>query len=166
MKTAIIFFSKTGFTKKYVDWIYEEIECDVFPLAQAKKMDFQGYNRLIFASWLHAGMIQKLKFFKKLHFYGEKIVLVTGATPIAAPTVEATLANNFKDESKKYKTFYFQGGLDYDTMCFGDRVIMKTLCRFLKGKGGDASEMYKTIYHSFDASSKEALAPLLDYLKG
>lgn len=166
MKTTIIFFSKTGFTKKYVDWLAQEIECDVLSVRQAKKGNVQYYDRIVFASWIRAGSIQKLKFFKKLHFYGEKIVLVTGASPESDSSIMVTLANNFRGELEKFKTFYLQGGLSYPRMGLRDKVMMMTLCFLLRLSRGKGCDAYRTICCSFDATSKGALTPLLDYLDG
>ena len=45
MKSALIIYkSKTGFTKKYVDWILEDVKCSVTTLEkQSKAILITGY---------------------------------------------------------------------------------------------------------------------------
>ena len=40
MEITVYYNSKTGFTKKYADWIAEELKCDVFPFKDFVKMGF------------------------------------------------------------------------------------------------------------------------------
>ncbi len=44
-KTAVIYKSKTGFTRKYAQWIAEETGCDLFPYEQREKVDFPAMIR-------------------------------------------------------------------------------------------------------------------------
>ena len=37
MKTAVIYNSQTGFTKRYAEWIAEATDADCFELSEAKK---------------------------------------------------------------------------------------------------------------------------------
>lgn len=37
MKTLVIYTSQTGFTKRYAEWISEEINADIYDLKDVKK---------------------------------------------------------------------------------------------------------------------------------
>jgi menaquinone-dependent protoporphyrinogen IX oxidase len=51
MKSALIIYkSKTGFTKKYVDWILEDVKCSVTTLDKAKKSDIDKYDIFCYRS--------------------------------------------------------------------------------------------------------------------
>ena len=39
MKTLIIYTSQTGFTKKYAQWIADEMSADIYDLKDAKKKE-------------------------------------------------------------------------------------------------------------------------------
>ena len=41
MKAAVIYYSQTGFTKRYAQWIAEAAGADCFGLKDAKKQDFR-----------------------------------------------------------------------------------------------------------------------------
>lgn len=40
MRTLVIYNSQTGFTRRYAEWIVEELKCDIMPFAEAKRLDF------------------------------------------------------------------------------------------------------------------------------
>ena len=42
MKTVVIFNSKTGFTKRYAEWISTAAETDLMELSVAQKKDLTG----------------------------------------------------------------------------------------------------------------------------
>lgn len=64
-KTAVIYKSKTGFTRKYAQWIAEETGCDLFPYEQREKVDFSRYDTILYGGGFYAGTIGGLKWFKK-----------------------------------------------------------------------------------------------------
>ena len=43
-KTIIIYFSKYGTTKKYAEWIAEELNGNIFDIKNSKEIDFDEYN--------------------------------------------------------------------------------------------------------------------------
>lgn len=62
MKTAIIYMSKHGTTKKVVDIISEHLiqqHTDIFDLRNDKTPDISNYDFVIIGGSIHAGMIQK-----------------------------------------------------------------------------------------------------------
>lgn len=60
MKAIIIYCSKTGFTKRYADWLAEELECSAVPADKRSAPDTAQYDVIIFASWFYAGTIRML----------------------------------------------------------------------------------------------------------
>ena len=59
MKTAVIYTSQTGFTKRYAEWITEKTNADIFDLKDAQKKDvsfFDSYDALIYAGGAIAGL--------------------------------------------------------------------------------------------------------------
>ena len=112
----LIYKSKTGFTKKYVDWITETITCETIPLDQIESVDVNNYDIIIYGAGMHASRIQGLKEFKKkvMHLDNKKLVVfVTGGSPCEEEIVSEIKTNNFSpDELGKIKVFYFQSGLN------------------------------------------------------
>ena len=96
MKSIVIYNSKTGFTKKYADWISEAAGCEAVPLKKAGKIKLAEYDAIVFGSWCMAEAITKLAWFKKqlpgLAAAGKKLcVFLVGASPAEAPEAQAAL---------------------------------------------------------------------------
>lgn len=64
MKTAVIYNSKTGFTKRYAEWIAEAAGGECMELSVAKKKDLTPYEAIVFGGWACAGSISKIGWFK------------------------------------------------------------------------------------------------------
>lgn len=62
MKTLVIYSSKTGFVKKYAEWIAEELRADLFPADRAHKSIFRSYDTIIYGGGFD---LTKLGFFDK-----------------------------------------------------------------------------------------------------
>lgn len=56
MRLLVVYTSKTGFTKRYAQWLAEDLSGDCFPLEQAARVDFSGYDAVAFGSSVHAGV--------------------------------------------------------------------------------------------------------------
>lgn len=167
MKSIVIYKSSTGFTKTYAKWIAEALSCEALPLENAKSVDLNKYDAVIFGGWIFAGTIQGLKGIKeKLTSYnGKKAVFATGATPPESPEASAALSTCFTEEERKtIGTFYMQGGLDYTQMGAVHKAMMKMMSSMMKKQKGIDSVEYKTVSQSFNGTSKESIAPLVHYI--
>ncbi len=173
MKTVVIYNSQTGFTKQYAEWIAEAAGADCLPLSKAKKKNLTAYEAIIFGSWVCAGTIKNLSWFKKNidTWAGKKlIVFCTGASPIISPAIEAALKQvNSEPKMKQVKAFYCPGGLNYDKMSAPYGLVMKMLRRGLnakKDKTQEDEEMIKMISSSYDNADKKYTEPILSCLRG
>ena len=84
MKTAVIYNSQTGFTKKYAEWISEAVGADCFEFGIAKKQNFDIYDAIVFGGWACAGRISKISWFKSnIDKWSDKILIAfcTGGSP-------------------------------------------------------------------------------------
>lgn len=161
-KTGVIYYSKTGFTRKYAEWLAEALECDAVAYPQAAKTTWSDYDTVIFASWFHAGRIQKLDWFRRLPLAGKKrIVAAVGAMPADAPEVPAALHSNFGDDWAQYHVFYLPGGLCYEKMGAADRALMAVFRRMVRKKEGADSPTFRALSQSYDLTSREALEPVI-----
>ncbi len=172
MKTAVIYNSKTGFTKRYAKWIAKAAEADCFPLSEAKKENLASYEAVVFGSWACAGSISKVGWLKSNmdQWAGKKLaVFCVGASPIGSPEIEPTLKQNFNEaQLEKVKVFYCPGGLNYEKMPAPSKLMMKMFLKSLKAKKGktkEEQEMVKMIAGSYDISDKKYIEPILEYLK-
>lgn len=100
MKTIVIYHSKTGFTKRYAEWIAEATGADCLALSEAKNQDLAEYEAIIYGGWACAGSIRKIKWFKSnIEKWTNKrlIAFCVGASPIENPEIELALKQNFND---------------------------------------------------------------------
>lgn len=61
MKAIVIYKSKTGLTKKYAKWIQEELRCDLLEEKKATVKTLQGYDVIIFGSYIRVEKIWGIK---------------------------------------------------------------------------------------------------------
>ena len=128
MRLLVVYTSKTGFTKRYAQWLAEDLSGDCFPLEQAARVDFSGYDAVAFGSSVHAGGVRKLAWLKKRlpALAGKRVALFfTGAMPPEEKTVEQCVAQNLTpQERQQVKAFYLWGGLNYQAMGPVDKWMM------------------------------------------
>lgn len=167
-KALVIYKSKTGFTERFAKWICDELSCDMISYEKRETICFDPYDTIIFGGGFYAGMISGLKWFKKKlpELSGKTIIVfATGATPPEAPDIQKALKQNFTDDEwAKIKVFYMQGGLCYEKMGAGDKIMMAMFRKMLKKTQGE-SEAYKMVQHSYDHASKDTILPLVEYCK-
>ena len=169
MNVMVIYKSRTGFTKRYAQWIGDELRCKVTDYGEIKKIDLDSYDLIIYGGRVHAGKIDNLDKVKSLlnNKKCDLIVFATGATPFeATEEIEKTRNLNFSDNSIPY--FYMQSGLCYEKMGFFDRTIMKMLSKMLAKKENKSDIDNGTaiaISQSHDISDKSYIMPLVDYIK-
>ncbi len=176
MKTLVIYTSQTGFTKRYAEWISEELDADIYELKDVKKKTndfFETYEAIIYAGWCMAGMVVKVKwFFERAAYWKNKklSIVAVGASPNDNPEVEEFLNNVLTDEQRPFiKAFYCQGGINYDKMKFSSRTAMKMFANSLKKNKNSSEDDRKKgemISRSYDISDKRFIDPVVDYIRG
>lgn len=171
MNAIILYYSKTGFTKRYAHWLSEALSCECAALGQHGQVDFSKYDTVIFGSWVHAGKIQKLDWLKnQLPAWPGKraAVFAVGAMPPDSPVTKDLPKNNFTPQERgKVEMFYFPGGLDYDKMSFLSKKIMKLFTAMMskkQDKTPQEEEAARMLAHSYDLSDRKYMEPLIHYL--
>ena len=173
MNKIIIYKSKTGFTRRYADWIGEALNCEVVEYKDFSISTIGRYDFIIYGSRIHAGRVDGLKKIKELIKQNPKTNLIafsTGGTPIEAIEVVDKIWRNSLTESELISIphFYMQAGLNYEKMKFSDRLIMKTLSEIMgrkKDKNEAEAGCENAIVSSYDISSKEHIKPLIEHFE-
>lgn len=175
MKTLVIYTSQTGFTKKYAEWIAEKTSGDILELKDAQKKNdsfFADYQAIVYGGWLMAGSTVKVKWFlnKAASWQDKRLaVFCVGGSPNDNPDVEVTLKKMLTDEQRKYiRTFYCQGGFNYEKMNGPSKLAMKMFVSALKKKKDQTEEekiMTKMIATSYDISDIKYTEPIVEYLE-
>lgn len=172
MQTIVIYNSKTGFTKRYAEWIAKASGAACLPLSGAKRKDLTGYDAIVFGSWACAGSIKDVDWFTENmdRWKGKKlIVFCVGASPVT-PDVEKSLASNFNEPKlEQADVFYCPGGLNYEKMSASSRLMMRMFVRMIKAKKNKSAteeEMARVMSSSYDIADKRYTAPILTCLRG
>ena len=174
MKTIIIYTSKTGFTKRYSEWLVEKMNADLIDLKDAQKKGdrfFDDYEAIVYAGWCMAGSVVKVKWFldKASTWKGKRLaIMVVGGSPNDNPDVEETLNKILNDEQRAYITaFYCQGGINYDKMKGPSKLAMKMFASALKKRKDEKSrQVGEYISSSYDISDVKYIEPVVAYLNG
>lgn len=172
-RMIVIYKSSTGFTKRYAEFIAQELNCTMVDFRTVTPEFLSEYDSIIFGSRAHAGKIDGLPKMKKIFqkcTAKNLLIFVTGATANTSETViQEFFKQNFTaEELRKIPHFYMQSGLCYEKMSFFDKCMMKGLAAMLKKKKDKTSyeiEMEHSIQKSYDISSKKYIEPLIHYLQ-
>ena len=175
MKTIIVYSSQTGFTKRYADWLAEELGTVAITLAEAKKQSdqyFEDADAIIYGGWAMGGKVVNSEWFtQRIPLWkGKKLALFcVGASPNENPEVETALHNALTEEERVYaKAFYCQGGLSYEKMKLPSRLALKAFASMIKKKR-DATEQEKImgemLSHSYDIADRKFITPIATYVK-
>nr|WP_272470254.1 nucleotidyltransferase domain-containing protein [Clostridium tertium] len=151
----------------------EELKCDILDYKNLSRLSIAEYDFVIYRSRVHSERIDGIKKIKVLFSDNEMsklIIFETRPTPLAAEDVINTIwESNFSNEELKIIShFYMQGGFNYEKMGILDRMIMKTLSKILsrkKDKSSDEAGFEQDIGSSYDISSREYIAPLIQFVK-
>lgn len=138
MKAVVIYKSKTGFTKKYAQWIAEELHGDIFDVSKADINMLKDYDTIVYGGSLYASGILGVKFIlKNLDKLKDKKIAVfaTGASPSREEPINEVRDRNFtKEQQAQLAFFYLRGGFDYTKLNVFDKFLMSLLKWQLKKK--------------------------------
>lgn len=172
MNPIVIYSSKTGFVKKYAEWIAEELSVEALPTEKVRSDDLVKFDTIIFGGGLYAGGINGIKLIKKNlnRLEGKKIALFcTGASPGREHEIDEVWDKNFtKEEQEKMGLFYLRGGFDFDKLGLKDKVLMKLLKKKLESKKElteDEAGMLAAYDEPADFTDKNNIKDLIDFVK-
>jgi menaquinone-dependent protoporphyrinogen IX oxidase len=172
-KTLILYRSISGFTKRYAEWIAEELGADLREVGELSDLDLAPYRTVVFGGSLHAVGINGLAEFRKRwdEAAGKKLaIFAVGASPARAGLVEEIIGNNFTEEElARAKLFYLRGGFEFRKLDFKNKVLMKLLqwkMTLKKTRNSDEVGMLNAYRHPKDFARRESIRPLVDYIKG
>ena len=125
MKILVTYKSKTGFTKKYAEWIAEALSCDIEDVKNVSYKDVVNYDLVIHGGWIFGGVISG---YNKIISYNPKqlIVFGVGYTPKAKVNLKRMAEENKLGDTPLY---YFEGGTNPLKMGFVGRKIVEMVTK-------------------------------------
>jgi len=172
MKAVVIYQSKTGFTKKYAEWIAEELGADLFPRAKVTAAALADYDTIVYGGGLYVSGINGVGFIKENldKLPGKKIaVFCCGCTPPRDEDIKAVRDKNFSpEELKRLGLFYMRGGFNYKKLGLVDKFLMTVLKWKLKTRKNpthDEQGMLAVYARPADFTRRKNIEPLVEYLR-
>jgi len=131
MKTAVIYKSKSGFTKKYAEWIAQALSAEIYEGSRVNTELLTEYDMVIYGGGLYAVGINGVKLITQNldKLKGKKVVVfATGASPSREEVICDVRNKNFTaEQQKQIRFFYLRGGFDYSKLKPLDKVLMTLL---------------------------------------
>lgn len=171
MKTIVIYKSKTGFTRKYGQFISEELNCQLYTYKASKKLNLDDYDLIIYGGSLYASGVLGLKKFKKRLKNQRLIVFAVGATPPKEGLKDEIMNANFTPKEKDHVEFYYmRGGFNFNELNFIDKGLMLMMKRSIKKKDpkertADEKGLLNAYEQPVDFTKKRNIEPLINYYR-
>ncbi len=168
-KGIIIYKSKYGATKKYADWLAEDIKYDLIEVSKAKTKQASQYQNIILCGAIYASGISGLSFLKKkiTALSNNNIaIFCVGASPYDENAFNAIRSHNLKYKLQNIPIFYGRGAWNESKMKFIDRTLCKMLQKVVSKKDPSTYELWeKALVNAFgktcDWTDKIYLEPLI-----
>lgn len=172
-KGLIVYQSKYGATKKYVDMLREEIPCDVFATSDCGKLALEEYDWIILAGGIYAGGISGLHQLQKRYHRRPNqrfAVFCVGASPFDENALAEIKARNLRGDLQNAPVFYGRGAWDESKMSWKDRTLCGLLRKAVAKKNNASDEpwiraLLLSAGKACDWTDKGYLDPLLEFIR-
>ena len=170
-KILVVYKSETGYTKKYAEWLSQELSCDIKENKKLALEDLEPYSTIIYGGALYAIGINGLSLIKK-NFESLKdkklILFAVGATPPREKDLQKVWETNLTEEQRAViHTFYCRGGFDYSKLNTGNKLLMnmmKKKLKTMKNPDEDALGMLEAFDKPVDFTDKQNIIPILELI--
>lgn len=177
--TVVVFESKYGATEKYAAWLAQELSCAAIPKKKVRIDSLASCQTLLYGGGLYAGGVAGIDFLTRnfTALSGKNLVLFTCGL---ADTNDPGNIRHIREAlgkvltpamEEKIKIFHLRGAIDYARLQPVHKCMMAMLRRSMLRKDPAAlrpedREMLDTYGKAVDFTDKNAIAPILSYLRG
>lgn len=172
MNIIVIYKSLSGYTKKYAQWISQELQSDLENIKHLNKNMLQKYDTIIFGGSLHAAGITGLNKIKNnMDILKEKnlVIFAVGASPSGENIAKEILNKNFSVHEQKFiKFYYLRGGFNFEKLDLIHKIIMtlfKWKLALSKNKTPEMEGMLSAYKNPVDFTRKENIKELVNDVK-
>ena len=170
MKTVVVYASQTGFTKRYAEWIADELGCEAVPVERAGTLDTGAYDAIVFGGWFHAASLKGAKWLEHAHAAHPNtkfVAFAVGATPVAwTDMVDEGLSRAFPSPVfDDVERFYLRGGFAYERLSVPNKLAMKMFFKMQEKQAetdAKAAEMLAGMRGGFDGTDHTAIRPIVE----
>jgi menaquinone-dependent protoporphyrinogen IX oxidase len=177
-KVLIMYYSKYGSTKKYAEWISEELSADIFGVNDFNQKTIQYYDIIILGSALYAGNIKGINLLVKNYenLKGKTLVIYTcGVADYKKIENINSVNKRLENEIPKYifeniKIFNLRGDINYKKLSISHKIMMGMLKKMvMKKKLEEMDEENKEFLETYGKSTnfmdKNNIMEIIDYCK-
>lgn len=172
-KGIIVYQSKYGATKKYVEWLLGMTNFRCIEISKAVVNEVAQYETIILCGGIYASGIAGLSFLKKNidKLKNKKLaILCVGASPYDEKAFADIKAHNLTGDLRDIPLFYGRGAWNENKMKFMDRTLCKMLQKSVAKKDPSTHEPWMqalmcAVGQNRDWTDKKYLIPLMEYLK-
>lgn len=178
-KIAVIYQSHYGTTKRYAEWIAEELNADLYEKREInQKNQLNNYEIIIFGGALYAGGIKGISIIKDNFDLIKDKKLIVFTCGLADPKdqdnlngLRKSIAKSFTaEEQKNIEFFHLRGGIDYRKLNIVHKIMMAMLKQQLMKKDPkllkeEDKQMLETYGKSVDFTDKTTIEPIIAQIK-
>ena len=179
-KALVVYKSAYGSTKKYAEWIADELKCDILEKDKCKKEQLKDYDIIIYGGGLYAGKVNGIELITSEfeNIKDKSIILFTCGLADTEDSkniqhIISDINKVFTDDMKRLiKIYCFRGGIDYSKLSFVHKMMMAMMYKVIVGKSRkskDEWEKNKAFIESYgkeiDFTDREAVVPLVKYVR-
>ena len=175
-KTIVIYSSNYGSTKKYAEWIIEDLNGDIIDIKDSGKNNLSAYDTIILGSGLYAGNIKGINLLVSNYdkIKEKKIVIFTcGLADYSQVEHINTIHKRLEKQIPKNileitKIFCLRGGIDYKGLNLIHKIMMGTMKKMIEKKGLDKlneedKEFLATYGQTLDFTDRGSIRELIEY---
>ena len=174
-KTAVVYKSKYGSTRKYAEWIANALEADLFEAAKVCVQDVLDCDTVILGGGLYASGILGSDFITKNYASLKDKKLVVFTVGLANPKLtdySAIIEKNFTPEIRSaIRIFHFRGAIDYKNINLKHKTMMSLLIKKVKkidekDRDNEMNQIIDTYGQTVDFTDESSIMELVGYCSG
>lgn len=169
-KIVVIYKSKYGTTKRYAQWIAQELDAPIFDSSSIQASQLSNYDIVIYGGGLYANGIDGAKLVAD-NFCKTLVLFTVGLANPQITDYTPILEKAFKPEQlSKMKVFHLRGGVNYNKLSLLHRGMMAALKRKADKitpaqRTSDDVGIIETYGKEVDFTDRTAIEPLVQYVK-
>lgn len=177
-KKIVVYTSNYGSTRRYAQWIAEELSCPLFEKKAIHPQDLSAPQTVIYGGGLYAGGVNGINFITRnwRSLSDKNVVLFTCGLadpkdPANVSNIRSSLAKSLSAKMLAHiKIFHLRGGIDYPQLNFIHRSMMAMLRRMLLKKDArdlsrEDRQLLDTYGKYIDLTDRESIQPLTAYVR-
>lgn len=177
-KTIVIYQSKYGYTKKYAYMLGELLDCPVYNRKRIQSDELLEYDCIIYGGPIYVGGVSGIDVIDRYPDIFKKkqtIVFTCGLTDPSLPETVVHRNDHIKQQLTKesyqaIKIFHLHGGINHKKLPLAHRLVLLLIHHLhIKDDISSLDIGEKEIMNAYgkivDFTSKEALYPMVEYIK-